>query len=67
MLPDIPAWEANGHQNETFGYVPEPGETLVHSDDVAVILVYRYGRPIKVIYPDGRVEPFTGAVRDRPN
>jgi hypothetical protein len=38
--------------------VPEPGETLIRSDEVASILVYRDGRPIKIIYPDGRVEPF---------
>jgi hypothetical protein len=52
-------------EHESFGYEPEPEETLVHSDEVAVILVYRDGRPIKIIYPDGRVEPFTG--RDIPN
>jgi hypothetical protein len=45
-------------QIESCGYVPEPGETLVGSDDVAVVLVFRDGRPIKIIFPDGRVEPF---------
>jgi hypothetical protein len=45
---------------DAFGYVPGPGETLVRSDEVVCILVYSAGRPIKIIYPDGRVEPYTG-------
>jgi hypothetical protein len=36
----------------------EPGETLIRPDEVASILIYRDGRPIKIIPPDGRVEPF---------
>lgn len=44
--------------DDTHGYMPELGETLIRSDGVASILVYREGRPIKIVYPDGRVEPF---------
>jgi hypothetical protein len=50
---------------DAFGYVPEAGETLIRSDEVASILVYRDGRPVKIIRPDGSVEPFTG--RNRQN
>ncbi len=49
---------------DIYGYTPQPGETLIHSDEVACILVYRNGQPNKIIYPDGRVEPFSP--RDRP-
>jgi hypothetical protein len=35
---------------------PEPGEPPIRSDEVACILVYRDGRAIKIVYPDGRVE-----------
>jgi hypothetical protein len=44
--------------SDNFGYVPGPGETLVSSDEVTCLLVFRDGRPIKIIYPDGRVLPF---------
>jgi len=50
--------------DDAYGYVPEPGETLIRSDDVAVILAYRRGRPIKIVYPDGRVEPFAHPGRE---
>jgi hypothetical protein len=45
---------------DAFGYVLGPGETLVRSDEVVCILVYSAGHPIKIIYPDGRVEPYSG-------
>jgi hypothetical protein len=51
--------------DEAYGYVPRPDETQIRSDEVASFLIYRDGWPIKIIYPDGRVEPF--ASRDRPN
>jgi hypothetical protein len=50
--------------NDAYGYEPVPGEILIRSDEIACILVFRDERPIKIIYPDGRVDPFTG--RDRP-
>jgi hypothetical protein len=49
---------------DAYGYVPAAGEILIRSDEIACILVFRGERPIKIIYPDGRVDPFTG--RDRP-
>ena len=42
------------NNDRVWGYVPVPSE----SDEVASILIYRDGRPIKIIRPDGRVEPF---------
>jgi hypothetical protein len=50
--------------NDAYGYEPVPGEILIRSDEIACILVFRDERPIKIIYPDGRGDPFTG--RDRP-
>jgi hypothetical protein len=50
--------------NDAYGYVPAPGEILIRSDEIACILVFRDERPIKIIYPDGRVDPFAGP--DRP-
>jgi hypothetical protein len=44
--------------DEAYGYIPEPGETLVRSDEVACIIVFRDEQPVKIIYPDGRVLPF---------
>jgi len=46
------------NNDRVWGYVPVPSETLIRSDEVASILIYRDGRPIKIIPPDGRVEPF---------
>jgi hypothetical protein len=45
-------------EEDNYGYVPAPSETLIRSDEVASILVYRDGRPIKIIRPNGRVELF---------
>ena len=50
---------------EDYGHVSEPNETLIRSDEVASILVYRDGRPIKIVDPNGRVEPF--ASRETPH
>ena len=48
--------------DDNYGYVCEPGETLVRSDEVICVLVFRDEQPVKIIYPDGRVVPFV-----RPN
>jgi hypothetical protein len=48
---------------DAYGYLPATGEILIRSDEIACILVLRDERPIKIIYPDGRVEPFTGSGR----
>lgn len=40
------------------GYALAAGETPVYCDEVAIVLIYVEGRPIKMVYPDGRVEPF---------
>jgi hypothetical protein len=53
-------WKPHGPVEtiDAYGYVPEAGETLIRSDDVACILVFRDGRPIKIISPNGSVAPF---------
>jgi hypothetical protein len=50
--------QGQGRPDEAYGYIPDPGEELIRSDEVLSILVYRDNRPIKIIYPNGRVEPF---------
>jgi len=53
--------------SDHFGYVPEPGETVVASDEVACLLVFRGDKPVKIVYPDGRVLPFQSDVRQCTN
>jgi len=45
--------------DDNYGYVAEQGETLIRSDEVVCLLVFRDNRPIKIVYPNGRVEPFS--------
>lgn len=46
--------------NDTYGYVLQDGERLVTSSETLCLLVYAGADPVKVIYPSGRVEPYTG-------
>jgi hypothetical protein len=46
-------------EKTTFGYELRDGEIFMQGDEFAGLLVFCRGRPTKMVYPDGRVVPFT--------
>jgi hypothetical protein len=46
-------------ENTLFGYELQEGERFVTGDEFAGVLVFYLDQPTKVVYPDGRVTPFT--------